>query len=164
MARLQTQVILPCWRMATRKPEKGKKLTGFVLKQQMGECVDFTTKFRSCSLFSFQTAISLLLWAGCYRHKETLLLLHLSLASTSVSGNVITKLMKTWDLLALIPISGGGRRESTIFFPIKKTILVKEHRESQDPPQPPANTLRRQGTLKSTGHHLTGRHRISWEQ
>jgi len=74
--------------MATRKPAKGKKLTGFVLKQQMEECVDTTTKFRSCSFFSFQTAISLLLWAGCYRHKEMLLLLHLSLAPASVSGNV----------------------------------------------------------------------------
>lgn len=33
----------------TREGEK--KLTGFVLKQQMGECVDSTTKFRSCSFF-----------------------------------------------------------------------------------------------------------------
>lgn len=71
--------------------EGGKRLHAFVLRQRMGERVDFTTK--SCS-FSFQTAVSLLLWAGCDRHKETLLLLHLSLCPTSTSGNVIMKFIR----------------------------------------------------------------------
>lgn len=134
----KTQVILPCWRTATRKPEKGGKRLHALFWSSKGENVlILQQKVQKLFFFSFQTAISLLLWAGCYRHKETLLLLHLSLHPASASGNVIMKLMKAWDLLELICISGGRRREHTRIFHKKPTLAnVKENRENQYPPHP----------------------------
>lgn len=138
MARLQTQVTLPCWRRATRKPEKGgKRLHALFLSSKWKNVLILQQKVQKLFFFSFQTAISLLLWAGCYRHKETPLLLHLSLCPASASGNVIMKLVKAWDLLELIRLSGGRRRQPTKIFHKKTTLVnVKETRENRYPPHP----------------------------
>lgn len=154
MARLQTQAILPRWRMATRKPAKGKKLTGFVLKQQMEECVDTTTKFRSCSFFFLPNSYFPAFMGRMLQAQGNAAVTPPFLSPNFCFRKCIMKLMKTRDLLELIHTSGGGRRESSGFFFHRRLTLanIKETRENRDPPHPPTNTFISQHRWKSTGH------------
>lgn len=73
---------------------RGKMIHALFLRSKWENVLTLQQKVQKVVLFSFPNSYFPAFMAGCYRHKEALLLLHLSLSLTSASGNVIMKHMK----------------------------------------------------------------------
>lgn len=111
-----------------------KKITCFVLKQQMGECVDFTTKSSKVVLFFFPNSYfpafmgRMLQAQGNAAATPPFLTPNFCFRKCNYEVHEGMRSVRA-------DMHGGRRREPTRIFHKKPTLVnVKEHRENRYPP------------------------------
>lgn len=137
MARLQTQAILPCWRMATRKPVKGKKNLRALFLSSKWENVLILPQSSEVVLFSLPNSYFPAFMGRMLQAQGNAAVTPPFLSPNFCFRKRITKLMKTQDLLELIHTLQGEGEESLLdFCPHRKLTYL---------------TLKRMGRMRT--HH-----------